>query len=59
MKKITASAILIALLLSLVSCGAGPVTREISCEDIIAAYESAGYYVSHGEHQSGEDGSRT
>lgn len=28
--------------------------KDISCEDIIKAYEDAGYYVTHGEHKDDE-----
>ncbi len=36
------------------SCAA-PKAREITCEEIIAAYEEVGCYVVHGEHKSEAD----
>ena len=57
MKKIASLIILVAIALSIVSCGNTEV-RDISCEEIIEAYENAGYFVTHGEHKDEEDGSR-
>ena len=45
--------------LSLVSCDEPEVEpKEISCEDIIGAYEDAGYYVVHGDHKDETDSSQ-
>ena len=38
----------------LTSCGKSE-TKEISCKEIIAAYEQAGYYVTHGSHNNETD----
>ena len=52
MKKILALCLTISICLCcLVSCDDSTATKEISCEDIIKAYEDAGYYVTHGEHK--------
>ena len=34
------------------SCNNTAEPKEITCEDIIKAYEDAGYYVTHGAHQN-------
>jgi hypothetical protein len=61
MKKLLALMLTILLLFSLsfsfVACGKSE-PKEISCEDIIAAYENAGYYVVHGEHKTDADSSQ-
>lgn len=49
-KRIIAPALLLAIALSLVACGKSE-GREISCEDIIKAYEEAGYTVAHHIHR--------
>ena len=58
MKKLLALMLTILLLFllsfSFTACGKSE-PKEISCEDIIAAYESAGYYVVHGEHKNEAD----
>ncbi len=36
---------------SLASCKSSPQPKEITCEDIIRAYEDAGYFVTHGAHK--------
>ena len=43
--------VLVLLLISLVSCTDSGDLKDISCEDIVSAYESAGYVVVHGEHK--------
>ena len=35
----------------LASCNNTAEPKEITCEDIIRAYEDAGYFVTHGAHQ--------
>lgn len=57
MKKTIAIFFLFLLALSLVACSRSE-QKEISCEDIIKAYEDAGYYVTHGEHKDEADGSQ-
>jgi len=39
------------------TCGCQGEIREISCEEIVKAYEDAGYSVSHGAHGSAEEDS--
>ncbi len=46
--------LILAALLSAAACGKEDV-REVSCEDIIGAYEDAGYVVTHGAHQNAEE----
>ena len=55
MKKLPLIVFLLSLCLSFTACGE-EAPREISCEEIIAAYEDAGYYVVHGEHRDEADG---
>ena len=57
MKRILSIVLLLTCVVSLAACGKTKV-KEISCEEIIAAYESAGYYVVHGEHSNEEDSSQ-
>ena len=52
MKKIITILLLLSLSISLIACGNSTEPKEISCEDIIAAYEDAGYHVTHGEHKT-------
>lgn len=52
MKKILSFLLMLTLTLSLVACGSNSKPKEISCDEIIKAYEDAGYYVTHGEHKS-------
>ena len=52
MKKIVSFALILALGLTLVSCSGSRQAKEISCKDIVQAYEDAGYYVVHGEHKA-------
>ena len=48
MKRFVALLLLIVTVISLASCNSGK--REITCEDIINAYEAKGYYVVHTDH---------
>ena len=48
MKKLILLALLLSFALSLTACNDSTTLVEISCEDIIKAYEDAGYYVTHG-----------
>ena len=57
MKKIISIFLLISLALSFAACAKSE-PKEISCEDIIAAYEAAGYFVTHGEHKDAADSSQ-
>ena len=50
MRKIYACILAVLLCITFVSCGKVE-PKELSCEDIIKAYEDAGYYVTHGEHK--------
>ena len=50
MKKITSVILLLLLALPLISCDKSE-PKEITCEDIIRAYEDAGYYVTHSAHK--------
>lgn len=56
MKKAVISLLLFAFALSLFACGRSEI-KDISCDDIIKAYEDAGYYVSHGEHKDESESS--
>lgn len=47
--------VLVLLIISLASCTDSGELKEISCEDIVSAYESAGYIVVHGEHEDKSD----
>ena len=58
MKKALFLLLLLLLVLFLVSCASRTEPKEISCNEIISAYEEAGYYVVHGEHKSEEDGAQ-
>ena len=53
MKKIISILLLLSLSLSLFACQ-NPEPKEISCEEIIAAYEEAGYYVLYHGHEGDE-----
>ena len=57
MKKIVLISLLLSLCFSVVACSKSE-TKEISCEDIIKAYEDAGYYVTHGEHKDEAESSQ-
>ena len=54
MKKTVPIILLILFPFFLTSCGKSE-TKEISCEEIIVAYEQAGYYVTHGSHNNETD----
>ena len=58
MKKIISIILLLSFVLSLTACCNSTEPKEISCEEIIAAYEDAGYYVTHGEHKDEAEGSQ-
>ena len=52
MKKLLALCLTVVLCLCyLASCESSTQPKEITCEDIIRAYEDAGYYVTHGAHK--------
>lgn len=57
MKKAFAIFLLLSVSLSLFACAEPQAlpSRDISCADIIAAYEAAGYTVAHGEHKSSSE----
>lgn len=57
MKRILLTFLLFSLCLSFTACGKSE-PKEISCEDIVKAYEDAGYYVVHGEHKDESDSSQ-
>ena len=40
------------------ACGNSAEPKEISCDDIIKAYEDAGYYVTHGDHKDEAESSQ-
>ena len=58
MKKIISIVLLLSLCFSFTACGNSAEPKEISCEDIIKAYEDAGYFVTHGEHKDEEESSQ-
>ena len=58
MEKIISIILLLSFALSLIACGNSTEPKEITCEDIIKAYEDAGYYVTHGEHQDESESSQ-
>ena len=58
MKKITSIVLLLSFVLSLTACGNSTEPKEITCEDIIKAYEDAGYYVTHGDHKKQAESSQ-
>ena len=53
MKKIISIILLLSLCFSFTACGKSEV-KEISCEEIIAAYEDAGYSVLYHGHENDE-----
>ena len=55
MKKIVSILLLLPILLSLFACGKSVEPKEISCEEIIAAYEDAGYTVLYHGHENDEN----
>ena len=52
MKKILSIILLLSFALSLAACGNSTEPKEISCEEIIAAYEDAGYTVLYHDHEN-------
>ena len=58
MKKIVLVILLLSFAFSLTACSNSTEPEEISCEDIIKAYEDAGYYVTHGEHKTQKESSQ-
>ena len=58
MKKIISIILLLSFALSFTACGNSTEPKEISCEEIIAAYEDAGYFVTHGEHKDEAESSQ-
>lgn len=58
MKKIISIILLLSFALSFTACGNSTEQKEISCEEIIAAYEDAGYCVTHGEHKAEAESSQ-
>lgn len=55
MKKIVSILLLLPILLSLFACGNTTKPKEISCEEIIAAYEAEGYLVLYHGHENDEN----
>ena len=58
MKKMLSIILLLSFALSLTACGNSAEPKEISCEDIIKAYEDAGYFVIHGDHKDEAESSQ-
>ena len=58
MKNIISIILLLAFALSLTACGNTTEPKKITCEDIINAYEDAGYYVTHGAHKDESEDSQ-
>ena len=54
MKKILSIILLLSFALSLTACGNSTDPKEITCEDIIKAYEDAGYNVLYHGHDDDE-----
>ena len=52
MKKIISTLLLLSLCFSFTACGNSTEPKEISCEDIIKAYEDAGYTVLYHGHEN-------
>lgn len=57
MKTIMAIILLLSFAFVFASCGSHT-PKEISCEDIIGAYEEAGYFVTHGVHKNEAESSQ-
>ena len=55
MKKIISILLLFSVVVSFIACGSNGEVKELTCDEIVKAYEEAGYYVTHGEH-CGEEG---
>lgn len=58
MKKFICLLLLFSFLFCFVSCQEDVAVKELSCDDIIKAYEEAGYFVTHGNHQNEADSSQ-
>ncbi len=58
MKKVLSLLFMLSFALSLAACGSNSEIKEISCDEIIKAYEDAGYYVTHGEHKNEAESSQ-
>ena len=58
MKNILSLLLLLSLCFSFTACGNSAEPKEIACEDIIKAYEDAGYFVAHGEHKTQAESSQ-
>lgn len=54
-KKIFLALLIFVMAFSLFSCRDGGEVKEITCQDILKAYEDAGYYVIHSQHCGEED----
>ena len=52
MKKIISTLLLLSLCFSFTACGNSTEPKEISCEEIIAAYKDAGYTVLYHGHEN-------
>ena len=50
MKKIISIVLLLSFALCITACGNSTEPKEISCEDIIKAYQDAGYFISYHSH---------
>ena len=57
MKRIISMILIISFAILFTACKNNE-PKEISCEDIIKAYEDAGYYVTHGEHKDESESSQ-
>ena len=55
MKKIISIILLLSLCFSFTACGNSAETKEISCEEIIVAYEDAGYNNVYHLHSDGDN----
>ncbi len=58
MKKIIAIILLLSFAVPLTACGNSTEVKDITCEDIIKAYEDAGCYVTHGAHKDETESSQ-
>ncbi len=58
MKKLLPIILLISFALSFIACSNRTEPKEITCEDIIKAYEDAGYYVTHRTHKDKSESSQ-
>ena len=58
MKKVFSFLLLLSLAFSLAACGSNAEPKELTCDEIVQAYEDAGYYVIHGEHKDETESSQ-